>query len=443
MSEMLKMSWVGIALSLVVVACAPTADASREAVNITLSQPVILAGGSQTVYLKIGLSVDGELDYRAPVNVAIVIDRSGSMQGEKLVRAKEAAGLAVNRLHPDDIVSVIAYDDTVRVLLPATKVADRTAVLAAIEELQPGGSTALFAGVSVGAAEVRKFLDRERVNRVVLLSDGLANVGPDSPAELGALGASLKKEGIAVSTIGLGLGYNEDLMARLAGSSDGNHTFVEHPRDLARIFDAEFGDAMSVTAQDVLVRIECSSGTRPVRVLGRDAEIAGRVVTVSLNQLYDAREQYILLELEAPTGANGEAKRLAGVSWSYLRMGETPVTERGTQWVEASYSGDDDLVVASEIADVMVAVVEQIATEQNRLALDLRDQGRIEEAQLLLIKNTAFVKDKARQYGSQTLDEVALENEADAENIVKQEEWNAQRKSMKEIQLKRSQQRKQ
>jgi Ca-activated chloride channel family protein len=443
MSEMLKMSWVGIALSLIVVACAPTADASREAVNITLSQPVILAGGSQTVYLKIGLSVDGELDYRAPVNVAIVIDRSGSMQGEKLVRAKEAAGLAVNRLHPDDIVSVIAYDDTVRVLLPATKVADRTAVLAAIEELQPGGSTALFAGVSVGAAEVRKFLDRERVNRVVLLSDGLANVGPDSPAELGALGASLKKEGIAVSTIGLGLGYNEDLMARLAGSSDGNHTFVEHPRDLARIFDAEFGDAMSVTAQDVLVRIECSSGTRPVRVLGRDAEIAGRVVTVSLNQLYDAREQYILLELEAPAGANGEAKRLAGVSWSYLRMGETPVTERGTQLVEASYSGDDDLVVASEIADVMVAVVEQIATEQNRLALDLRDQGRIEEAQLLLIKNTAFVKDKARQYGSQTLSEVALENEADAENIVKQEEWNAQRKSMKEIQLKRSQQRKQ
>jgi len=443
MSEKLNVSWIGIALSLIVAACTPTADASREAVNITLSQPVISAGAPQTVYLKVGLRVDGERDYRAPVNVAIVIDRSGSMQGEKLLRAKEAAKLAVNRLHSDDIVSVIAYDDTVRVLLPATKVADRTAVLAAIEELQPGGSTALFAGVSIGAAEVRKFLDRERVNRVVLLSDGLANVGPDSPAELGALGASLKKEGIAVSTIGLGLGYNEDLMARLAGSSDGNHTFVEHPRDLARIFDAEFGDAMSVTAQDVLVRIECAPGTRPIRVLGRDAEIAGRVVTVSLNQLYDAQEQYVLLELEAPVGSNGEAKRLAGVSWSYLRMGSTPVAERGTQWVEASYSGDDVLVMASEDAGVMVAVVEQIATEQNRLAVDLRDQGRIEEAQLLLLKNTAYVKDKALKYDSQTLSDVALENEADAEKIVKQEEWTSQRKSMTETQLKRSKQRKQ
>ena len=69
----------------------------------------------------------------------------------------------------------------------------------------------------------------------MLLSDGLTNVGPDSPAELGALGASLETKGIAVSTIGLGLGYNEDLMARLAGRSDRNHAFVEHPRDLARV----------------------------------------------------------------------------------------------------------------------------------------------------------------------------------------------------------------
>ena len=443
MRDRTRSTWLAIIVALAAVACAPSADASREAVAIALSQPLLLAGSAPTVYLRVGLSVEAEYDYRAPVNVAIVIDRSGSMQGEKLIRAKEAAAVAVNRLHPDDIVSVVAYDDAVRILLPATKVADRRAVLAAIESLQPGGSTALFAGVSVGAAEVRKFLDRERVNRVVLLSDGLANVGPDSPAELGALGASLKKEGVSVSTIGLGLGYNEDLMARLAGASDGNHAFVEHPRDLARIFDEEFGDAMSVTAQDVVVRIECAPGTRPIRVLGRDAEITGRVVTVSLNHLYDAEEQSILLELEAPAGASGEARRIAGVSWSYLRLGETPVTERGTRWVEASYSGDRDLVTASETADVMVAVVEQIATERNRLAVDLRDQGRIEEAQMLLIQNSAYAREKAQQYGSETLADVALENEIDADTIVKQEEWTSQRKAMTETQLKRMKQRKQ
>ncbi|HSN53096.1 MAG TPA: VWA domain-containing protein [Candidatus Sulfomarinibacteraceae bacterium] len=432
----------GLTLALLAALAAAPVEAAREAVSLALSRPLIPAGGSQTVYLKVGLEVAADAGFRAPVNVAVVIDRSGSMQGEKLARAKEAAAVAVSRLRPDDIVSVIAYDDTVRVLLPATRVADRRAVLAAIEALEAGGSTALFAGVSHGAAEVRKFLDLERVNRVVLLSDGLANVGPDSPAELGALGASLKKEGIAVSTIGLGLGYNEDLMARLAGRSDGNHAFVEHPRDLARIFDLEFGDALSVTAQDVLVEIVCAPGTRPVRVLGRDAEIAGRTVAVALNQLYDAHEQYILLELEAAPGRAGESRTLAEVRWSYLRLGETPAPEAGSRVVAAGYSADPEAVAAREDPEVMVAVVEQVATERNRLALDLRDEGRIAEAQSLLLANTAFAQQAAEKYDSQVLADVAAENEADAETIVKQEEWQQQRKSMKENQLKRSKQRK-
>jgi len=441
MIERTRITTVGIIIAIAAAACAPTAAASREAVNVSLSQPVILAGSSQTVYLRIGLQVDGEGNYRAPVNLAVVIDRSGSMQGEKLLRAKEAARAAISRLHPDDIVSVVAYDDTVQVLLPATKVADRTAVLRAIDSLEIGGNTALFAGVSVGAAELRKFFDRERVNRVVLLSDGLANVGPATPAELGALGASLKKEGISVSTVGLGLGYNEDLMVRLAGMSDGNHAFVERPRDLARIFDQEFGDAVSVTAQDVLVRIDCAEGVRPVRVLGREAEIAGRSVTVSVNQLYDSREQYILLELEAPAGVAGQARRLAGVRWSYRLM--TGGSANGWKSADATYTIDPEQVRAEEDPDVMVSVVEQIATERNRLALDLRDQGRIDDAQELLLANMIYARDNAAKYRSQTLTDVASENEFDAQQIVKEEEWTVQRKSMTERYLSRSRQKKQ
>jgi Ca-activated chloride channel family protein len=442
MTDTKKLTTLVLATVTAITVWAAPADAAREAVDVTLSRPIILAGSPQTVYLKVGLTVDADRGYRAPVNVALVIDRSGSMQGEKLVRAKEAAAMAVNRLGANDIVSVIVYHDTVQVLVPATKVGDRRAVLAAIERLQPGGSTALFAGVSFGAAEVRKFLDRERVNRVVLLSDGLANVGPASPAELGALGASLKKEGIAVSTIGLGLGYNEDLMSRLAGRSDGNHAFVEHPRDLARIFDLEFGDALSVTAQDVLVSIECSPGVRPVRVLGRDAEITGRLVTVPINQLYDDHEQYVLLELETLAGSAAEARRMADVRWSYRRMGEAVTPINGLKTVEVSYTTDPGRAAASENADVMIAVVEQIATEQNRLAVDLRDQGRIDEAQQMLYANTAYLEGKAELYQSELLEQVAAENAADAQQIADEEAWKAQRKVMKENQLKRVQQRK-
>ena len=87
---------------------------------------------------------------------------------------------------------------------------------------------------------------------------------PDSPAALGDLGASLGKSGISVTTIGLGLGYNEDLMVRLAEKSDGNHAFVENSRDLSRIFEYEFGDILSVVAQDVKIKINCLPGVKPV-----------------------------------------------------------------------------------------------------------------------------------------------------------------------------------
>jgi Ca-activated chloride channel family protein len=172
-------------------------------IDVGVGKPYLLAGQKQTNYIRValtGLSLD-EPGRRTSVNVAIVLDKSGSMAGDKIRRAKEAAIAAVDRLGANDIVSVIAYDDLVEVLVPATKVSDRQAIRNAILRLEAGGSTGLFAGVSKGASEVRKFAERQRVNRIILLSDGQANVGPSSPSELGSLGASLIKEGISVTTM--------------------------------------------------------------------------------------------------------------------------------------------------------------------------------------------------------------------------------------------------
>src|SRR6185295_2090029 len=191
---------------------------------------------------------------------------------------------------------------------------DPLVLRAAIERLSAGGNTALFAGVSKAAAEVRKFLDRQRVNRIILLSDGQANVGPSSPTDLGNLGASLIKEGISVTTLGLGLDYNEDLMTQLARKSDGNHYFIENSSDLARKFGYEFDDVLSVAAQELTVKISCGPGVRPVRVLGRESDITGQTVTTYLNQLYGNQEKYILLEIETPAERAGTERNLANVN---------------------------------------------------------------------------------------------------------------------------------
>ncbi|MCL4692756.1 MAG: VWA domain-containing protein, partial [Candidatus Hydrogenedentes bacterium] len=238
------------------------ANAEQARLDAALATPVLLEGARQNAYLRVAVTGEPLPDVaeRTPVNMAIVLDRSGSMQGEKIAAARDAAKRAIDRLHPDDIISVVAYESTVQVLVPATRATDTESIYHAIDSVQAGGSTALFAGVSKGAGEIRKFLSKDRVNRIVLLSDGLANIGPSSPGELGDLGTALGKEGIAVSTMGLGLGYNEDLMTKLAMASDGNHMFVENAVDLERAYALEFGDALSVVAQDVEMKLTCNTG---------------------------------------------------------------------------------------------------------------------------------------------------------------------------------------
>jgi Ca-activated chloride channel family protein len=403
--------------------------AEQVKVEVALAKPLLLAGQKQTNYLRVGLTglpIKG-VERRSPVNLAIVLDKSGSMSGDKLRRAKDAAIASIDRLAADDIVSVIAYDHTVEVLVPATKVSDRAVIRAAIERLTAGGNTALFAGVSKGAAEVRKFLDRQRVNRIILLSDGQANSGPSSPADLGNLGASLIKEGISVTTLGLGLDYNEDLMSALARKSDGNNYFIENSTDLASKFAFEFDDVMSVVAQEVTVRITCPPGIRPVRVLGREADITGQTVTAYLNQVYGEQEKYLLLEVEIPAGGDGTKRNVADVAVSYVNMAsKAPV--RITRTAATRFTANPGQVESSTHRGVMASAIEQIAVERNLLAINLRDQGRVEEARRVLRENAAFLAENARRYESLTLQIYSESQEVTAAGL-NDEQWNATRKA--------------
>ncbi len=289
-------------------------------VELEVGQPTMLAGSSGTAYIK--LSLKGfeapTKKHRAPINIALVIDRSSSMSGDKIVRAKEAAVMVLDSLRSDDVISVITYDSTVDVLVPATPADDRGDIRKRIMALEPRGSTALFAGVSHGIEQAEKFKSADRVNRVILLSDGQANVGPSSPAELGRLGERAGRMGISVTTIGLGLGYNEDLMANLALRSDGNHGFAEHADDLATMFKNELGDITSVVAADI--EIEFDKDVTPIRGLNRDLSIRGNKAKVSFNQLYAAQEKYILIEAKVPAHKAGQTAGIAAAQVDYRNV---------------------------------------------------------------------------------------------------------------------------
>ncbi len=417
-----------------------SAQAKQIILKAELASPVIAAGLKQTTFIKVGLTgfkLDDKAD-RTPANIAIVLDKSGSMSGNKIVNAKQAARMAVGLLNKNDIVSIISYDSTVNVLVPATKVTDKTSIYAAIDRMGANGGTALFAGVSKGAAEVRKFLSKDRINRVILLSDGQANVGPSSPTELGKLGASLSKDGMTVTTIGLGTGYNEDLMASLAGYSDGNHAFVKNAEDLAQVFQYEFGDVLSVVAQDVEVIIQCQNGIRPIRVLGREASILGQTITTTMSQLYSEQEKYVMIEVEVPAGKVNEQKALAEVQVSYQNM-HSKQKNQLTSSLQLAYSDSAREIKRALNKNVVKSATKQIANETSKKALRLRDQGQGEAARQLLKESSNFISGQAALLDGEAkleLEVFSSEVSMDADTIVEEKEWNANRKNFKAKQYK-------
>jgi len=284
-----------------------------------LANPVMKAGTKQQNYLRVALNgcEPKRSDNRNPVNVSFVIDRSGSMAGPRIVQAREAVILALKRLDQNDIASVVIFDNQVDVLAPAQPVSNQNHFIGLVRGITVRGSTAIYDGVMQGAREVRKFKDARRLNRVVLLSDGLANVGPKQPEEFARLGRDLLAEGISVSTIGLGLDYNEDLMLALARAADGNHAFASVPNDLIQIFNREFDDVLAACAQTVSIDVELAPGARVVRALSRDGKVEGKRAQFTLNQVYAATEHYVLLEIEIDGNAPAATTDFGRVNVSY------------------------------------------------------------------------------------------------------------------------------
>ena len=410
---------------------------SRQQVQLTsgLATPVLPANKSQNAYLKVSLT-GFELESsqnRAPLNVAIVLDQSSSMSGTKIQQAKQAARMAIAQLDNNDIISIVTYDSTVNVLVSATKAGNKQEIYRQIDRIHARGNTALFAGTSKGGYEVRKFIDKERVNRVVLLSDGIANVGPSSPSELGQLGYALAKDGISVSTVGLGLGYNEDLMTQLADYSDGNHNFVENEADLARIFAQEFSLAKSVVAQDVDINISLNDGIVPLRIIGRDGDIIGNKVITRINQLYSRQESYVIIEVKVPSGKTGKKQEIAKISVAYDHMLTNKRLDLNDK-VTVSFSDSTEEVKQSINTDAFQSAVRQVANEDRKQALILRDQGKSKEARQRLSRGSNFLQRAADYISSDSLrqESHSVKEEAKVIGTATSEEWRKKRKVLKE-----------
>ena len=387
-------------------------------VRSELSSPVIMEGHPEKNYLKVSLSGQKiDTNKRVPINLAIVIDKSGSMGGERIEKAREAAIFAVNLLNEEDTLSIVAYDNEAKVIVPATKVKNKQKIIQLINKnVFAGGGTALFAGLSKGIKQVENQLTKDKVNRIILLSDGQANVGPSSVNELSELAIIAAKKNIAITTMGIGSDYNELLMSSIASYSDGNHVFVNNSADLENVFVHEFTDLMSAIAQDVVITIQLKNGVKPVRLLGRDGVIKENQVTVRMNQLFSNQEKYVLLEVIPDKGKVGQSKTLAQIDLQYDNL-LVNKPEHETQSVNVAYTDNQKLVQDSIIQDVLAESEIQKVTIANDKALELYDQGNQQAAEKMLMDNKSRLEELSGSMKSAAL-KARLDSQIENNNIM-------------------------
>lgn len=288
-----------------------------------------LSDGTQLVRVGVATRAPEDAD-RLPVNITLVVDRSGSMDiRERLGLVKSSLALLADSLRDDDTVSVVSFEDRARPLLEPTPVRETDRILAAIDELTPGGSTNLEAGLRLGYRQARSSYDEDATNIVLLASDGVANVGRTGVDSLADLITTQGRQGIHLVTVGYGMGnYNDHLMEQLADLGDGFYSYVDDYAEAERLFRDQLTTALVPVADDARAQVEFDpDAVSSYRLIGYDNRaLADEDFTdpgVDAGELGAGHHATALYEVRLADGvAAGTSIGTASVQWTPVGGGQ-------------------------------------------------------------------------------------------------------------------------
>ena len=343
-------------------------------------RPAVAADGASTLDLLLTIATPElpatQAQPRPPLNLALVIDRSGSMAGRKLSYARKAARFLVGELTGRDRLAIVTFDDEVSVLVPSTPVGDPQLFLAAINTIHSGSSTALFDGWRTGAIQVAEHLDPTQLNRVLLLSDGQANAGLIDQAKIAEKVAGLTQLGINTSAFGLGDGFDEDLMGAIASAGDGTLAFIENPAQLADLYASELQGLAATAGRRVSLVVRAENGAELVDGLNgfpRNSDGSWQLPNLRAGQ-----ELQVGLKLQLPAWQPNQTICRAELGWDGKGAG---VRQRLIEPLLLP------VIAASEWPGLErdAAVAEQLAVmaanRARRRAIEQLDLGQIEDAE--------------------------------------------------------------
>ncbi len=350
--------------------CSPKAGGEAVAaleigqVKASLSHAKFVRHGGDELFMALDIDVEEvALDERPPLNLALVIDRSGSMRGGPMQQAKNAARGLVTRLGPADRVALVTYDTGAEVVVPSTRVdvEGKQLLLAAIDRIGARGMTNIHKGLVLGYEELTRGISERAISRMVHLSDGQANVGVTDTPSLVRLASEAAARGIRTTSVGLGVHYNEHLMEALAEAGRGQYYYVRDGGSLDRVFAGELRNIQSTVATNVEVRLEPCAGTRIEKVYGLTSRREGTATVVSLADL-----------------AGGERRRtVVRVSTSPRELGRTPVLNAILSYDDADKRRGHRVMLALGAEAVLDPRVAEASVNRDVMAQVIEVQGAL------------------------------------------------------------------
>jgi Ca-activated chloride channel family protein len=338
---------------------------------------------------------------RAPLALALVIDRSGSMQGDKLAYAKRSAEWLAGRLRSDDRLAIVDYDDEVRLLAPLQAVGPQHT--RALRAMHPGGQTNLSGGWLKGWEQVQ---GAEGVRKVLLLTDGLANVGVTDTPTLVGMAAAAQEKGIGTTTIGFGDGFNEDLLTAMADAGGGNGHYAETADAAPAIFAEEFDDLTRLVAQNVSAEIRPADAVEFVGVLNEypHGPVPGGI-QISIGDAYAGEHRRIVFTLQVPALAELGVEKVADVVLRYVSVGEQVEHHELTIPIVVNRVSADEAAAATPDLQVREEVLVLAAAQARDEAIRLADEGRFGEGQRVLHRTVVELRDAGLSEHADLLDQ--------------------------------------
>ncbi|BAY38970.1 von Willebrand factor type A [Nostoc sp. NIES-2111] len=370
-------------------------------------QPILPAGFSLTANILLRFAADIPESPRRNLNLSLVIDRSGSMAGAPLHHALQAAESVVDQLEPKDILSVVVYDDAVDTVVLPQPVTDKSALKNSIRRVRAGGITNLSGGWLKGCEYVKNLLDPQKINRVLLLTDGHANMGIQDPKILTATSAQKAEEGITTTTLGFAQGFNEDLLIGMARAASGNFYFIQSIDEAAEVFSIELDSLRAVVGQNLKVTLELADGVQLVDTLSLakvNQNQAGQTV-ITLGELYEGEDKLLGLSLMIPTTQVGDLPVMKLHYSADVVQNDIIQSVSGTTDVIAKVGTVEESAQASS-SHIIFDLSRLTIAKAKETALNLAEHGQHQEAERILRDLVRSLRDQGLNENFEIAEEI-------------------------------------